>query len=1249
MLEARSRCYLLILVACLLNVSNAVFNEETIIYKGQQMVMPASFNVTFVPLYTSPQSLQLNRLCQVSSFQLDKFNNMTNYQYVVASKKRNNDNSCTNVQYCDNGSGMASNSSCSGVQTNIVPSDCTSTIWGLGQQELAAISQQLVTSSAGMTQTATDQSLEGLNTTLLEELSGLGSALSSSLTSQEATLIGAIAQSSAIVTQQLQESIDSLASATSAKLSQVVQDTNNALNALSSQIATQLEQVADNLENVEITLNNRISALVQEVNNIITNLNSNDLGTIQSIQSISSSLVQLAAQNEINGRILNEGIDISNLLVAWNSLVDSTVFQDPSNEYYTYVSEGMIGVYDYTQAYSLDVGGAEGIYSPDTSVQNTYAYRCYEESSTTPSVTSYSAPVPSKSKLYYYDNCFGTACPSLPSEIAYDIIERYLTTNCSSYDTASWLTAISAVNVSYIEIGSITTTTIVDTSGAAHAQTDNYMDLYMESNYPTNGYITISKCNFTNTATFISEPSLYTHTVNRSDSGRYVILSSQNVNPTLETMMPDSYTFVSKLDNTIDVLQNTPAKYRINNTYSYSYSSTYMSVSSSPNHFTLMHPTMGQMNIHRCERLINGYLTTYPSSVNSQSSAFGITNGTGQVLPGIYNQVTPGLRNVNAFGNIGTSVNLVVQTTNAYGEPIPNMEPDPYYYVTDVWCCDTTGVPVQTVNNTIYCSVLGYKVCDSALFGYCTSTSSSKVDVRKLVINQASYSCPSGYNNQPNSTFYMYKSPRIYYCSGTYKFASSYGIELQFCTTGTAKLPGAGVIIETGINAPGGLYPAECIFWNSVQGVVPIYSIDVSLTDQIVPTMISQLNNEKIAYYTSASIVIDERDKLYGPENSGYDCVTYEMDKILHDPKNCINYAMPTYDVSAYFSGKVRSTGISALLDYFDITPIYTNGQVIMNFALLDGIDYEAAYIRAVDPCPVLQVAYQESPSTCILSGWPTVAQADVQIYVGTQVTCDPNSGSCVNTINVPNGGALNITVIDSTGATICNSFRCLSSTSLFVAYPVQTFSTTIQRPNMDAYINTYNDTDLVNQFNDQISAVNSAISTMYSNLTEAMDRIVINTTLDYYKANVNLSSVYAFINDSYSANIQQLQQDINKIGQNVSNNIAQTIALVNATIAAEVNSTLQQLNQTISNYTQAMATLMSMLSDGGAGLDLSKAKVSVPSEDANFSGDKLSGSASGKLNVDTGMAATALMLSIIAIAIGVYQCLCGGKKGVSI
>ena len=41
-------------------------------------------------------------------------------------------------------------------------------------------------------------------------------------------------------------------------------------------------------------------------------------------------------------------------------------------------------------------------------------------------------------------------------------------------------------------------------------------------------------------------------------------------------------------------------------------------------------------------------------------------------------------------------------------------------------------------------------------------------------------------------------------------------------------------------------------------------------------------------------------DRLYGIGNSGYDCMSFEMDKFLHQPRSCVSYDIPSYDMVAW-------------------------------------------------------------------------------------------------------------------------------------------------------------------------------------------------------------------------------------------------------------------------------------------------------------------------------------------------------------
>lgn len=1135
MLKLISHVVALYMLFTVINITtvNSLYMNEIFLYRNKTLSMPQSFNITFSRQITIPMSLKLNSMCQVPTSQLDNFNSRTNNKYVYSNKKRDTPFYCKTSRYCNNGGLAGIVGICLGSEHSNVDKSCIDDLWAA---TTAAIDKgiKLATDVArSYADASTSAAVKGINATLNAAMTELSTSFTSQITAQEQTLISALLGASSQITGATNQNIQSLSGAIS-----------STLNSLQTASIKRMDKMADilatNIADSTLTTNSRISKLASFVDTFVTLYNSNSLTDQQNYLSIMSALQQLAISGERSSRFEIEGVDISPLLAQWETQDLSTVFQDDTNNTYNYVATGVVGIYNKE---ILDIA-----YPFEKDVIGRYAYKCYEK-----------GPDP----ILQVPNT--RLLVNIPSSINLQSIGFTQSSSFSVYDVVMKLTALCPVAI----LQKLEEVLNLESNGAA-IYYENFFNTYNIYLYTFIGSITLNyyvfsvnlnRINIT-TCTY-SPPSIsnksgfYNLSANVQDSGRYVILSDVSNNSILNNVTPDTLSAIFYRKTGLDVLSNimlykdSPA-FRINVDNSYN---SYIGTNYGNKHFAINHPLYGIMNIHRCEKLTSGPLIDVQFG---SSQPFGMTDTLGRILSSYSNIVTSlGQLTIPSYGTVGTSLTLVVRQTDPNGVTIYNMEPEPYYYTSDIWCCDNaTLTPVRTTNSTNFCNSSGLIICSSSYFGYCRN--SFKVEERLLILSGKVYICPQNYNSVPLNISTKYKSPRLYYCSGDYKFREPYGVEISFCDKGEKRLPGAGVSIETGIMAPGGLYPAACIFWNSVRGKIPVYKIVAEFEDQIVPSLLNDLHGKSIAYYYGDGVVVDEMDRLYGIENSGYDCVSYEMEKLLHDPRNCVNFDIPTYNITAYFSGKVRSSGISKMLDYFDIMPILGNNsnELIMNFALRDGIDYEAAYVDNVNNCPSLSVSYQDS--SCIISGWSLRQNSDLIVSVASVNVCDGKS-SCTASIQVDNGAEIYVSITYKGEITNCSRFVCLSSSNTFLAYPVDTFSMLISRPNEHEYSPSLGNLSYI----DDIARI---ISDLEKSIQDVKDDVngwyVYNGTLYVNITMPDLSSVVESVKANYSEMLTKFQADMYSLKLNITKNINLTMEDIQKVLDAEYNKTQQLLEE---------------------------------------------------------------------------------------
>ena len=1155
-------------VLCLMLTSlilcNGLFLGEEFTYKGKNITMPTSFNITFIRSATIPVSLRLNSMCQVNSYQLANFNAHTNGSYASKSKRASM-SQCTTVNYCDDNGNAGSYDLCYGTKRQLVDKSCIDGLWSTTQQLVNEATAATLAAAKNMTTNSVNAAINGINITLHNELDGITSLLTSQQSANEAMLMSAISDSAAAITNTLNANINASSQAINDRISNLVASVNlqaantaDQIAAMNLNLLADINAVSRALQYTNILMAQRVGSIADYLDGFVSVTDSNMFDAANNLQAVLDALQQLTVKLGTLSQLHTQGVDVSPLLLEWQSTDTSTAFEDATNNTYEYVATGMLGVYVNDDALpNVDIN-----YPVDADVVGRTLYQCYEEGSapvaptdpTTPSVVvtigSVLVPAGTRYSVYQYTvNTIEANCVNYPlaKAYAYAMLDTPATYYSLLYDSTSGRIVMTVVvaGVSYtVQFGTNLCTVVSSTLTPPKSGTTTY--------------------------------------TLRPDSGIYINLVDSSTSM-LNNITTDVYNYTYYYDSVRNALMTINAT-GVQQTVTYAYKGKLVeTIAPGTNQMYVQHPFHGKLFIHRCVKLSPIVNTLYPVTDHTGKAiedAYARVNSNSVVQGGGFNNYVPGLLVVPAYGANVTTANLMVRSP---ADSI-DMTPDKYYYTSDVWCCNAhTLLPVMTVSKPSQCNNVSLVPCASAMFGQCKV--GATVQVRQLTLMGRYWICPDGYTLTPLLTMTLYKSPRLYYCDTDRKHREPYGIELTYCATASIPLPGAGVVLETGIMAPGGLYPAECIFWTSTQGHIPLYIIDVEFNNQVVPVMLNALHASKIAYHYDSNIVVDEMNKLYGVGNSGYDCVTYEMDKILHYPSNCLNYDIPTYDPIAYFNSRVRSSGISKLLDYFVITPIPStdvNGTVVsssnimMNFALKAGVDYESAYVSNDDKCPAIQVVYHSNPSQCVLSGWLTTTSADVTIVVAGIEVC--HSGACVTSLTVADGAMLNTSIVIGGVSTSCSTFKCLSSVRSFVAYPVDVFSMEIQRPNQLKYINSMADDGysaavlkLVNDLNDEQTAIVNNMVQIHIGSVEAN---VTQVHLDV----VDLNATMQHIRIANDAIVSNMNAQIDNIRSKLDIDLNDTRISVLAKIDSDYGYALSQLNAVQARY--------SAMSVGGYGYD---------------------------------------------------------------
>lgn len=552
-------------------------------------------------------------------------------------------------------------------------------------------------------------------------------------------------------------------------------------------------------------------------------------------------------------------------------------------------------------------------------------------------------------------------------------------------------------------------------------------------------------------------------------------------------------------DHTYSILNEVDTEYHYLLNVTSNYTATM--IIPSTNNFILEHPVVGNMHIHRCERIMTEGIV-----YDNGNAILVLHNST--IVPSIYGT---GKKSIKVAGLSGKRyLNVVVRQHES--EEI--LRPNKYYYTKDEWCCDDSGYPILS---GLSCNSSGLSKCTYAEFANCTVGGS--IVYEKLREGK----CSTG--TIPTIVERLYLSPRMYYCTPFGKTTDPIHTGFTYCEVEELDLPGAGVELYTGIMSPEGLYPANCIFWNTVFGEAGLYSIDITERNITIPTMLYNLKGSRVIFEMDGSIVIDEMDQIYGAGNGGYDCLRYEMDKFLHKPRNCRSYDLPEYNATSYFSGKVRSTGLSKYLDYFDIAlQSVTNESISLLFTLKPGIDYEAAYIEPNNLCPDLSVSYItiDGKSYCDISGW---AGFNHTVEINGESTC--NNGICYSNIYINNNSSFTVDVIDKGKRVHCYKFLCLSSYNSFVAYPTETFYENVNRTRKMEAVSRLSGYDYANIVKSIIDEFNKAI-----NNTIVDTGIIEENAVYNYSMSINMSTPEIAI---LELEVQKVAADAKAAIQNIS------------------------------------------------------------------------------------------------------------------
>ena len=1196
-----------IYLLCVLSLAicaSCLFSGEGVIHKGQQLLMPNKFTVTLTMQATVPQSNKLSSMCQVPDFQLEQFASSKGLTVKKRAVFGAASVSCKGVGYCDNGGVAGMYGLCLGADHALIDSSCLANVQNSLIDLQAQFNQGLLDASSQTAQKFASEYVDVLRQQLLASLNAQQSVLNTTISTVELTLIQSVKDATALSTKALNETARSVATQNSAAISQLQDASNRQFASAQSQITSLASmQAADTnslynaIADTAILTGNRIQNLSNYVDDTVTALNKNNFNLYLNLLETNKVIQQLASSVEKVSRFELEGVDISNLLGQWGSTDKSIVFQDEPLHNYTYFSSGIFGFYTTDNKDSAQ-------YPIANEVVGAPVYKCYEKgkSGNAPGTAQQNTDLAIR-----FRNCINMPATTIDNFLVKGVqgmIGQYVSLcgNREYVNNASsryW----TSISVDYY------------CTGDGVSLSSLWVTYYYQNTYASLNY-TVGLCSTVNTV-YLAPANPTSTVAYNNDGGKWFYALSRNMNLTTEVYVGGTtYTYFSNTGSAAARSMNSANAIRTVSggtvTYSYTqqYSQRLVPVTLYGKDALVDHPDLGTVLIHRC-------VLTRSNTLGQQLV---ITDHNNRAL-GAVDYYGGWSTNGNPIGVTYTPINGMSQslielpTTDNVQSP---MDPHKYYYTRDVWCCDNLSKPVFVSGNKTYCTSNSFSVCPKATFGYCGGL---------LTMLAGNGMCPTG-NVFPTGNYreVRYKSPRIYFCSSQGKYAEPYGIPLVACETAVIELPGAGVEIQTGTISPQGLYPAACIYYSKISGNVPLYTISAQFDNQIVPTMISNLNGRKVLYSQQNGSVVDEMDRLYGIGNSGYDCMSFEMDKFLHQPRSCVNYDIPSYDMVAYFSGKVRSSGLSNMLDYFDIVPRAgkTSNTLEVDFVLKEGIDYECAYINNIGLCPKLTVSYTRlnGQQYCMLGGWSNL---DTNLTVAGSKVCN-GQGVCDTSKLVSDGASFDVIVDISGQQTICNRFQCKASVNSFVAYPVDTFSIDLQRPNKAAFLGSQSGYNWAAEIQTTLENINRRLSINLASL---------NLT-DIPKSAVNSTIVVQVNAPDLTALISQIQANFTVV-RNLLTNTYETLK-TQAGIDTDTfkQALLESIQQRYLNASKLLAEAAN------------NAKTPVSEESANEKQNLQQAENSASLARALAAAAIAIAAVSVTVAVFVVVCklkLCGKKK----
>lgn len=1086
----RIHVVLLLLVSALAG-THALFKGEVFTYKDMPQTMSPRFTIHLTKVATVPKMLSMNTMCQVPEFQMRNFSArtglpLTNIGGAILAKRglqelKLNYN-CDTVQYCDNGGTAGATWACLGKNRDLATADCMNNLANELHAQQYKYNMELAAKSEEIARAAVRTGLEGVKAATQEAISAASSMLDASITGMQDMLEATITSTSKANTEMLTETANDVAKKTSALLGELqeagirqAQNSQLQLAALSTLQSNNAASLTKSIQDVAMVASHRMHNLSMYVDSVVRGMNVNNRGSYDNVVEVSKLIQQLAAKVEKVARYELQGVDISSLLLLWGEKNTSDVFQDMPTSTYKYYASGLFG-------HTPSKDGENNDYRMFTELEGAPVYRCYEKGKPGPApvYTTQTTTVDVEVR-----DCTTMADPEVQNILTQGpafVVGKFRAASCS----AAIISMINDIQVSYTSMSY--TTFCTSTSGTAVA--GKYTIAYKVAGQQD---VTLTldgtTCSVTTGSATPYTPLVAQTQVDDIHGPRFFYALGRNMQLDREATRGSTvytnfwttgYLAISSYNKASGTYTTVAGGVSYKVVHTYTHMPRGMPSTKYGKDAVITHPLYGIMTIHHCELAKSNAI-----GQSAQLEWEGVTLGYANYQGGLGVSTTASARTTYAdvSGMTDTVVELLTNSTSG-----KFMDGISYAYTTTIWCCDVMNRPVISANTEAECNVGIYRVCPKATFGWCPLSSGNTL---KGLTETVGGNCIYGGNPQVGMpTEVRYKSPRIYFCSaGSIKHASPYGVPLEPCIKSEVMLPGAGVEIQTGTISPEGMYPAACIYYNSVQERVPMYTISALFTKQTVPTMIANLHGRKVLYRQQAGGIIDEMDKLYGIGNSGYDCVTYEMDKFLHQPRSCLNYDIPEYPLDSYFAGKIRTTGLSRLLDYFDVIPSpgATPDTLTVDFVLKDGIDYEAAYINNMNTCPRISVSYEDSPQLCRLSGWPANVSLSGNITIGGQPVCD-TQGTCVTDLTAADGATTDVYIDDEGDKVLCNRFLCRASVKSFIAYPVDLFSMNIRRPNLPNFLVAQNTMN----YGTEIQRV---LSTVQQTLTESIGTVDIPTT----------------------------------------------------------------------------------------------------------------------------------------------------------